>query len=171
MTNGPTFCINHKSWTSFTYAVRSDNTSIGLELWVKRPTTTKIYNLLRLLMSATIFICYFLILVFSTIMLQMDPIVISRGAAASPSPRAHKSHASVVTSARPHGPRWHSVFHYMLVSLTERHNPTALPYFLSISPWFIIYSTNPRKEIQLLHIYGDNVGGPWNGLRRTGEAF
>ena len=34
-----------------------------------------------------------------------------------------------MTSARPRGPGWHSVFHYILVSLAERHNPTALLHF------------------------------------------
>lgn len=73
----------------------------------------------------------------------MDRIVISSGAPSSPSPRAHKSSRSAVTSERPPGPGWHSVFHYILVSLAERHNPTAFLYFFflsRISSWCMIYA-------------------------------
>lgn len=65
---------------------------------------------------------------------QTDPAVISPRAPSSPSPRAHKSSRSAVTPARPRGPGWHSVFHYKLVSLAERHNPNTLTAFLWSAP-------------------------------------
>lgn len=61
---------------------------------------------------------------------QTDPAVISPHAPSSPSPRAHKSSRGAVTPARPRGPGWHSVFHYKLVSLAERHNPNTLAAFI-----------------------------------------
>lgn len=47
---------------------------------------------------------------------QTNWIVIRSNTPSSPSPRAHKSNENAVTPAWLPGPRWHSVFHYLLVS-------------------------------------------------------
>lgn len=91
--------------------------------------------------------------VYFTPPLKLDRIVISSPATAAPCPRAHKSHSSAMTSARPRGPGWHSVFHYILVSLAERHNPTAFLNFLWTSIWFILSRETPCITPQINIFY------------------
>lgn len=79
---------------------------------------------------------------------QTDRIVISSRAPSSPSPRAHKSSRSCRDlSAAARGPGWHSVFHYILVSLAERHSPTAFPYISWSSSWCIPFAHKKKTTI------------------------
>lgn len=82
--------------------------------------------------------------------LHMDRIVISSRAPSSPSPRAHKSSRSAVTSARPRGPGWHSVSHYILVSRRSDTTPPLCSTFLLRSFCSIIYAQKnltKRQEV------------------------
>lgn len=97
---------------------------------------------------------------------QTDPAVISPRAPSSPSPRAHKSSRSAVTPARPRGPGWHSVFHYKLVSLAERHNPNTLTAFLWSAPWCFIQNThkiNPRRRYEMFVFLKKGSSCTWCG--------
>lgn len=93
--------------------------------------------------------------------LHTDRIVISSRATSSPSPRAHKSSKSAVTSERPRGPGWHSVSHYILVSRrSDTTPPLCSTFFLLRSFCSIIYA--PKT-------HGTTVGGLFYRLN-IGEA-
>lgn len=101
---------------------------------------------------------------------QTDRIVISSRAPSSPSPRAHKSSWSAVTSARPRGPGWHSVFHYILVSLAERHNPTAFPcLFMEPILMYHLRTNNPHVQTQDVCFIGQVA--PWSGRALSLDFF